>query len=151
MAKQQLVPDSVWDRYKTIINDFVDVDAGRQVIIWRRHITQPTEFAEDTNRNFTDINLEALIGYNYFRSWPLNKGTTSGEIDNQSVVLWVTARLLEELGYLNATGYWSINPSMDRFILNGVNYKASGDTQVAQAKDEAILFMVILKREELND
>ena len=35
----------------------------------------------------------------------------------------------------------------DRFIINGIVYKPDGDTQVAQAKDEALVFLVILKRD----
>ena len=44
-------------------------------------------------------------------------------------------------------GYWDFNWEQDRFVINGIVYKPSGDTQTAQAKDEALVFMVILKRD----
>ena len=54
---------------------------------------------------------------------------------------------IEQLGHLTPEGYWDFNWSEDRFVINGITYKPSGDTQVAQAKDEALVFMVILKRD----
>ena len=49
--------------------------------------------------------------------------------------------------YLDSNGYFIFNWSEDRFIINGIPYKPDGDTQVAQAKDEAIVFQIILKRD----
>lgn len=151
MAKTQRMSDAAWDKYKTIVSDFIDVDAGREPIIWKRFNNQPTEFGEDTNRSFLDVTLEVLVSYNYFRTWPLNKGTVSGEIDNESTTIWVSARLLRELNYLDANNYWIMDGANDRFIIRGKVYKASGDTELAQAKNEPLLYMVILKREEKND
>ena len=37
--------------------------------------------------------------------------------------------------------------SLKRFIINGIPYRPSGDTNVSQAKDEAIVFLIILKRD----
>ena len=157
MAKTQMIPDSAWARYKQIVNDFIDEDAGKSIITWRQHLNQPAPFAEDSNNNYLDRDINVLVGYNYFRTWPVNKNTVTGELDSESCVIWVSARYLSEIGALASRGpnstqnYWKFSPDLDRFILNGITYKASGDTQVAQAKDEALLFMVILKREELND
>lgn len=150
MAKKQMVPDKVWDLYKRIVNDFIDADAGKQPIIWKRYINQPLPFGEDSGEQYEDVPLDVLVGYNSFKTWPSNLATVSGELDNINAVIWVSARLLGELGYLNPQGYWDFERSYDRFILNGITYKASGDTQVSQAKDEALLFMVVLKREEEN-
>ena len=44
-------------------------------------------------------------------------------------------------------GYWDFNWVEDRFQINGITYRPTGDTQVAQAKDEALIFLVILKRD----
>ena len=49
--------------------------------------------------------------------------------------------------YLDRNGYFTFNWSEDRFIINGIPYKPDGDTEVAQAKDEAIVFQIILKRD----
>lgn len=150
MSKKQFIPDKVWDYYKKIVNDFIDTDVGKQSIIWRRHINQPLIYGEDSGDVYDDIPLNVLIQYNSFRTWPTNQATTSGELDNQNMAILVSARLLGDLGYLNSDGYWDFNQSEDRFIIKGITYKSSGDTQVSQAKDEALLFMVILKREEIS-
>lgn len=148
MAKTQLIPDRVWNRYKQIVNDFIDTDVGKQIITWRRYIDQPLPFGEDSGQQYEDVKIKVLIGYNHFKTWPSNLDTVSGELDKINLAIWVSARLLGEYGYLNENGYWDFNRSYDRFIVNGIEYKAAGDTQVAQAKDEALLFMVVLKREE---
>lgn len=151
MSKKQLIPDSVWDNYKKIVNDFIDTDVGKQPILWKRYINQPLPYGEDSGKEYEDISLDVLVGYNSFRTWPINVNSISGELDNQNIAIWVSARLLREKGYLNQFGYWDFNRSQDRFVINGIVYKSSGDTQVSQAKDEALLFMVILKREEDNE
>lgn len=143
-----IIPDSVWKLYKDIVSNFIDNDAGKQQIIWKRYITQPLPFGEDFGESYESIPLDVLVGYNSFRTWPVNLATTSGELDNQNLAIWVSANLLKNRGFLNSNGYWEFNRSYDRFIINGIEYKSSGDTQVAQAKDEALLFMVVLKREE---
>lgn len=143
-----IIPDSVWKLYKNIVSDFVDNDAGKQPIVWKRYITQPLPFGEDSGENYESIPLDVLISYNDFRTWPINKAYVSGELDNQNLSIFVSANLLRNRGFLNSNGYWKFNRSYDRFIINGIEYKSSGDTQVAQAKDEALLFMVVLKREE---
>lgn len=151
MSKKLFVPDKVWDTYKRIVNDFIDNDAGKQQILWKRYIDQPLPFGEDSGKKYMDVSLEVLVGYNSFRTWPINQSTISGELDNQNVAIWVSARLLKENGYLNNQGYWEFNRSLDRFVINGIVYKSAGDTQVSQAKNEALLFMVVLKREEDNE
>lgn len=151
MAKKQLIPDKVWSAYKNIVNDFIDADAGKQPIIWKKYVNQPLPYGEDSGMVYLDIPLDVLIGYNSYRTWPINKATVSGEVDNQNMAIWVSARLLRELGYLDAGGYFNFDRSYDRFVINGIVYKSSGDTQVAQAGNEALLFMIVLKREDDNE
>lgn len=146
--KKSLISNKVWDHYKNIINDFIDTDTGKQKIIWKKYIDIPLQYGEDSGQDYIDIPLEVLVGYNSFRTWPINLATVSGELDNQNLAIYISGRLLKELGYTNEHGYWDFNRSQDRFILNGITYKSSGDTQVSQAKDEPLLFQVILKREE---
>lgn len=145
---KSIIPDSVWDNYKKIVSNFIDNDAGKQQITWKRYIEQPLPFGEDSEGVYDTIPLDVLIGYNSFRTWPINKATASGELDNQNLAIWVSANLLRNRGLLNQSGYWEFNRDYDRFIINGIAYKSSGDTQVAQAKNESLLFMVVLKREE---
>ena len=148
MAKKQLIPDSVWSVYKKVINDFVEVDAGKQPILWRKYVNQPLPFGEDSGQQYMDITIDVLVGYNSYRTWPINKGTTTGELDNQNMAIYISARVLSEIGQLTPEGYMDFDRANDRFKIQGITYKSSGDTMVSQAKDEALLFMVVLKREE---
>ena len=43
----RLVKNRSWDRYKKIINDFLDVDAGRQTITWAKNVNQLLSHGED--------------------------------------------------------------------------------------------------------
>lgn len=142
-----LVPNKSWDRYKKIITSFMNVDAGRQTIIWAKNVNQLLTHGEDYTPMYHRIEIEALCYYNAFRNWPIDKPTISGELDEENLSILVTTDYIQQIGYLNAEGYWDFNWSMDRFVINGIVYKPSGDTQVAQAKDQALVFMVILKRD----
>ena len=59
----------------------------------------------------------------------------------------ISRQYLNKLGYINEDGYFDFNWAEDRFIINGIPYRPSGDTNVSQAKDEAIVFLIILKRD----
>lgn len=143
----KFLSNKAWDKYKKIIKDFMDNDAGRQVVTWMRHIDQIVAFGEDGGDQYLPVQLEALCYYNVFRNWPINKPTISGELDDENLTIYVTKRQIETLGYIDSEGYWQLNWSEDRFVINGITYKPSGDTQVAQAKDEALCFIIILKRD----
>lgn len=142
-----LVPNKCWDRYKRIISTFMDKDAGRQSIIWAKNVDQLLTHGEDYIPKYYRIEIEALCFYNAFRNWPINKATVSGELDEENLSILVTMEYIESIGYLNKDGYWDFDWSKDRFVINGQVYKPSGDTQVAQAKDQALVFMVLLKRD----
>ena len=43
-----MVKNRSWDRYKKIITDFLDWDAGRQSITWAKHVNQLLSHAEDS-------------------------------------------------------------------------------------------------------
>ena len=43
----RLVKNRSWDRYKKIINDFLDIDAGRQTITWAKNVNQLLSHGED--------------------------------------------------------------------------------------------------------
>lgn len=143
----KFVSNKAWDRYKKIIYGFLDTDAGRQTITWAKRVNQLLSHGEDETPRYYKIPIEALCFYNAFRNWPINRSTVSGEIDDENLSILVTKSYVEQLGYLNQDGYWEFNWSEDRFVINGIIYKPAGDTQVAQAKDEALVFMVILKRD----
>lgn len=151
MVRRKRITKATWDRYKSIVNDFVDEDAGKQKLTWLRRIRQPLPYGEDTGYKYNAVILEGLLQYNFIRTWPSLKETVSGELDGINIVLYVTKRTLEEKGYMTADGYWNFDWVQDKFLINGRVYSPAGDTQVAQASDEPLLFFVVLKRETPED
>lgn len=151
MPRKSRVPQVDWDRYKQIIEDFIEEDAGKQPFLWLKKSNIPSLYGEDSSNGYTPVTLNGLFHYNYVKTWPSARASTSGELENGNLVLYISARYIQEAGYLNQFGYWDFNWVEDRFILNGKVYKPSGDTQVAQAKDKALLFFVILQREDIEE
>lgn len=151
MARRRKVKLSTWDRYKRIVNNFVEEDAGKQSVLWLKRFDQMLSFGEDSGDGYDVRDLEVLVQYNYIRTWPSLKDTVTGELDGINIVIYITGRYLSERGYLTPEGYWDFDWVQDRFIINGKVYSPAGDTQVAQARDEALLFFVVLKRENPED
>lgn len=161
MTKQgkHLVRNDSWDRYKRHITQFLNQDSGRQTIIWAKRVKPLLTHAEDKIPHYHRLEIEALCYYNAFRNWPINNPSVSGETDEENLSIMVSRKYIEEYrGGLfwkrNETstgvetdGYWDFDWQRDRFVINGITYRPSGDTQVAQAKDEALVFLVILKRD----
>ena len=143
--RSRYVKNVDWDRYKHVVQKFLEDDSGSQTIGWCRHIDQMLLMGEDKSPKYTLVLIEALCYYNAFRNLPINKATVSGELDDENLVILIPKSAIQE--YLNDEGYFQFNWSEDRFIINGIPYKPDGDTQVAQAKDEAIVFQIILKRD----
>ena len=144
---RKFIPDSVWATYENVVNDFVDNDVGKQKIIWARKVNLPNSFGEDQPGEYLSTELEVLCNYNAFRNWPINKDTTSGEVDQENLCVIVSKRYLKNLGYLNSEEYFDFNWAEDRFILHGVVYKPAGDTEISQTNNHNILFQIILKRD----
>lgn len=142
-----LVSNRAWDTYKNQINRFLDVDAGRQTIIWAKQVKQLLSHGEDDYPKYYRKEIEALCYYNAFRNWPINNSTITGALDDENLSILISFHYLKEKGYLNKEGYWNFDWVEDRFVINGQVYRPSGDTQVAQAKDQALVFMIILKRD----
>ena len=148
-AGEYLVSNKAWDRYKRQIKGFLDIDAGRQTIIWARHLDQMLSHGEDTQEAYFKISIEGLCFYNAFRNWPMNKDTKTGSLDEENLSILISVDYIQNLeeGKYFVNGYWDFNWQQDRFVINGLVYRPSGDTQVSQAKDEALVFMIILKRD----
>lgn len=144
-SRFRYVRNKDWDRYKHIVQKFLEDDSGRQTIVWCRNIDQMYYMGEDKAPRYKPILLEALCYYNAFRNWPINKATVSGELDDENLVILIPKSSVKE--YLSPQGYFQFNWSEDRFIINGIPYKPDGDTEVAQAKDEPIVFQIILRRD----
>ena len=143
----KFIPDKVWDKFDRIINNFVENDVGKQKIIWANKVDYLSSFGEDSGVEYVYRELEVLCNYNAFRNWPINKDTISGELDQENLCIIITKNYLEKLGYINDHGYFDFNWSEDRFILHGIIYKPSGDTEIAQSRGSNLLFQLILKRD----
>jgi len=141
-----LVPKKAWDRYKKILNHFMEYDSGRQPVLWLRKYNQPVAFGEDSGIIWEPNILVALFQYNYIRTWPYNDLTTSGEIDTSNIMMYISRDYLRKNGYIDHHGYWDFNWAQDRFIVNGKVYKPGGDTQVAQASEDALMFLIVMSR-----
>ena len=147
-----LISDSTWARYNKLISDAAE-EFGQAPIIWVRHKFSMPRFGEDDeadNSGSEEIQLLGLFSYNYFRQWKVTVATTSGEIDKSSEAIVFSTRYLNGLGYLNAEGWMDYKADLDRFIHKGIVYKARGDTPLSQGKDEDLLFMIVLQREEIE-
>lgn len=147
-----LISDADWAKYNQVITDAAK-EFGQAPITWVRHSYSMSRFGEDdesSNSGSTNIELKGLFSYNYFRQWKVTVATTTGEIDKASEAIIFSTRYLEELGYLNAEGWLDYKADLDRFIHKGIVYKARGDTPLSQGKDEDLLFMIVLQREEIE-
>lgn len=140
---------SQWDRYIKTINEWNE-DVGQQVIIWKKNITNNNRWGESSNERYKEIELKGLIHYNNFRSWPVNMYTDTGELDKQSIMIFFNIEYLRNLGHTDQNGIFKYDPGLDKFLVNGILYVNSGESQVAQAKDNPLLTFIILKREEIN-
>lgn len=143
------ISDEEWADFRQGINDFHN-DVFQQEIIWKKQIVTKDYHGEDSNQRFVNVPLKGLMKYNDFRSWPLTETTDSGEIDKQSIMVYFNIKYLRDNGYTNTEGNFIFDPAMDRFIVNGVKYKAMGDSQSAQAKDQPLLIFIVLKREDIG-
>lgn len=137
-----------WQEYKDVINEFNLDDSHKQAVTWQKLVTNLSRYGEDDNVVRTNQLIMGLVQYNYFKSWPTNKTTVSGEIDKESVMLWLNIKYLNDNGWISPTGQFIFRPGEDRFIIRGEIYKALGDSQAAQASDEPLEVFMVLKKEE---
>lgn len=140
--------DIEWGKYAQHIYSFLETTAGLQEVTWLKTVNPINSYGEDQGAKHIDLILTGLIAYNYFRSWPLNQPSRTGEVDKENCVLLLSKDYLEKAGYLDDNGYFIFDSANDRFILEGKLYKASGDTGMSQAKDKPLVLMIILQREE---
>lgn len=155
MAK--FISKEAWEKYTKTIHDFVDQDAGLQEFLWLRvkigntRYVLPQPHGEDTVHDFDPIKLKGLFHYNYIRTWPYNLYTPTGGLDNTHMVLYITKNQLTERGYIDKYGRWDFDNISDRFILKGQVYKPAGDTPVAQASDDNLMFFIVLQIEDTEE
>lgn len=142
-----MVSDAMWAKYVGIINSFHD-DANQQVITWESARSIKSRLGTDVIRE--EKQILGLIQYNFFRNWPINKASATGEVDKESMVVLFNIEYMKTEGYLNLNEQFDFDPGYDRFVVDGIRYKAMGDSKTAQAKNKAIMLFVILQREEVE-
>lgn len=146
-----IIDKKTWGDLAALVNEATNQgDFSNKHITWRRKKAVLTEFAEDQDSftNFEDVDLLVLCNYNFLRSWPVTAETESGQLDRQSIQLMINKQYLRDLGYINSSNYIKYNPDYDRFILDGVTYRAMGDTPASQALDDDLFISIIIQREE---
>lgn len=147
MAK--LITPAQWAKYKQAINDGLETFAQKE-IIWLKYVNQINRFGEDPEIAPVQITLKCLINYNYMRSWPITFTSDSGELDRQSMQVLFSLQYLRDEGHLTGDNSLDYDPGMDRFIIDGMIMKGSGDTPVSQAEGEDLMYSLIVKREETD-
>ena len=145
-----MITTAQWQIYKNIINKASE-SFNKDTIIWHRYTRGFQRYGEDTkgNENDIDIILNCLIAYNFFNRGPITKETTGGAVDKQNIVLMLNKKYLEDLGYLNSDDFFDMDPGKDKFTHRGLPYRAAGETEVAQAGDDPLMFYIVLRREEI--
>jgi len=138
-----------WASYKAIINRASE-SFNQDIVIWRRQTRNFQRHGEDTPSvpATEDINLDCLIAYNIFRTWPMTDETVSGALDKENITMLLNKKYLLDNGYLNADGFFEIDPGVDIFFHHGITYRSAGETEVAQAGDDPLMFYIVLAREE---
>lgn len=145
----QLLFPADWAKYKQAINDASDT-FNKDQVIWHRFLRRIDRNGEDQTSQFTSIILNALIAYNFYKSWPDENIRVSGENDDTSLTLILNKQYLHDQGYLNAYGYFSMDPGQDFFTVRGIDYTTKGDTDVAQAEADPLLLYIKLDRKQIN-
>lgn len=144
-----MVTPAQWAAYKNTVNGAA-ASFNQETITWHRLTKHIQRYGEDDPANTvrTDIDLDCLIQFNIFRTWPMSDETPSGLLDQESITVMLNREYLNGLGYLNSDGFFAMDMGNDLFTHMGVLYKPAGETPVSQAGDEPLHFYIILKREE---
>lgn len=146
-----LIGATAWANYQALIGGDAFDTFFQQDIIWKRSGDFLDIHGEDEiGKPFTDVTLKCLADYNDFRTWPITRHNETGELDKQTVVILLSIKYLENLGYMNANGNFDYKGDEDRFELDGILYKPNGDTNVAQAQDIPLMVQLVLERETVQ-
>lgn len=140
---------SLWYKFKSTHLDFFKNIAGRD-IVWRRLNLNLDRWGEGDQKKFVEIKLKAILGYNDFRTWPTNQSTATGILDKSSMYILLNREYLKSKGYINNNGNFDFDPINDRFIIDGIEYRPDGDTNIGLAYDDSLYYMIILSREVIK-
>jgi hypothetical protein len=144
-----MVSPAQWQVYKNIINKAHD-SFNQDTVTWRRISAGLQRYGEDNvaNETYIDVELKCLIDYNGFRTWPVTIEKATGAVDMESMCMGLNINYLRNEGLLDPQGNFQFDPGKDKFFHMGQEYRAAGETPVAQAGDEPLIIYVILSREK---
>lgn len=137
-----------WNPHKKNINKLAHKLFFSEKLTWHRLVSNFDVNGEGSQPVYIQVELKCLIGYNDFRTWPMDRPGESGVIDMQNMYIILNKEYLREEGYLNENDYFALNSQRDYFTLRGIHYEDSGDTDVSQAGSDPLLVYLILKRKE---
>lgn len=137
-----------WAAFVDAINTVANSSFNQADIVWHRlsQNWQVDGFDDPANKAYTQVTLKCLVAYNYFRVWPAERLSNTGEIDDESLVLIFNKAYLAGLGYINAQGNFEYSSGTDYFVVDGVRYRSAGDTPAAQTATSPLLILLILSR-----
>lgn len=149
MAGINLIPDNIWAKF-TKAMDSAHLTYNKDVVVWHRYKFGLDYNGRDhENDTFEDRNLLALMDFNQFHKWPINATELAGELDRMNAFMMLNKNYLQEAGYLTPEGNFNYGDKVrDRFVHDGVIYKAYGDTPLSQGNTGPYHIGIILQRQE---
>lgn len=139
-----------WDHFKHLIGVDAHDTFNKEILVWKKYTSFSVnqDYNEEKSGQFEIRKLEVLLGFNYFRSWPITKHYVSGALDNQNMIALMSKEWLKSKGWLNEHNYIDLDTENDRFIHAGIQYKIEGDSAMSQAYDTPVQMHLVLRREE---
>jgi hypothetical protein len=131
--------------FKDLHRQYFDGMAGI-TLTWERLNEGVDRFGEGESYGYESVPIKAIVGFNHFRTWPVNRGNEGGVQDYQHLYVMINMDYLSENGYVSDWGNFNFDPTLDRFKHAGLTYTPIGDTDIAQIYSEAGYYMVILQR-----
>lgn len=141
--------DKNWLEFKKAINSVAGDFNKKEIthLIYNEPVDQNNE---EVTGFFVERKIEVLQNHNYMRTWPITKARVEGDVDNQSVQIFINKEYLRNKGWLTQDLNYSYNPGKDFFVIDGLVYQANGDTSASQTNSSDLHYLIILRREEIN-
>ena len=150
MSAVSLISSAQWSAFRQVINNASE-SFNAELITWKQ-LTKKLDYDGDDkygNTTYVSHSLNALINYNVFRVWPIDKLTEKGFLEKDSAVIILNKDYLRGLGYINANGNFNFDASLDRFLIKGILYKCFGNTEASQSHDDPLLEYIIVVKDEV--
>lgn len=136
--------NELWDQYKDILNEF-SLSTHTEDIEYYQLSPSQDRFGEGSGNTYSKTDLKFSPYFNFFRTWPINTETATGDIDKQNMVAIFNIKALSTLGLL-INGRFKINSGDDFFIYRGEYYEIGGETPDAVANGDILNEYLILKK-----